>query len=125
METSNDTLQVGKKLVEFCKHGDNIKAIDELYSPEIESQEPMAMPGMPERMQGIEAIRTKNKEWNNTMEVHSTQVEGPFPLGERFAVHFKYDATEKKTNKRMTIEEVGLYTVRDGKIAKEEFFYTM
>lgn len=125
METSTDTLRVGKKLVDFCKRGDNMKAIEELYSGDIESQEATSMPGMPDHMQGIEAIRRKNKVWDDTMEVHSSQIDGPFPLGDRFAVHFKYDATEKKTNKRMTMEEVGLYTVRDGKIIKEEFFYTM
>jgi ketosteroid isomerase-like protein len=40
-------------------------------------------------------------------------------------VRFKYDVTPKHTGKRMTMDETGLYTVRDGKIVKEEFFYTM
>jgi ketosteroid isomerase-like protein len=28
-------------------------------------------------------------------------------------------------NKRMRLEETGLYTVRDGKVVQEEFFYDM
>ncbi|BEV67826.1 SnoaL-like domain-containing protein [Bdellovibrio bacteriovorus] len=32
---------------------------------------------------------------------------------------------ERKINKRIKLEKVALYTVRDGKIIKEEFFYTM
>ncbi len=124
MET-NATMSVGKKLVELCKKGDNMKAIEELYSPDIESHEAMEMPGMPAKMRGLEAIRRKNKDFDEQMEMHGIEVEGPFPFGDRFAVHYKMDATEKKTNKRIKMEEVALYTVRDGKIIKEEFFYTM
>ena len=28
-------------------------------------------------------------------------------------------------DKRMKLEEAGLYTVKDGKVVKEEFFYAM
>lgn len=125
METSKDTFNIGKKLVDYCKSGNNMKAVDELYDKNIQSHEAASMPGMPDRMEGIDAIRKKNTEWDKSMEVHSMEVEGPFPMGDRFAVHFKYDATEKKSNKRMKMEEVALYTVRDGKIVKEEFFYSM
>jgi len=33
------------------------------------------------------------------------------------------EVTPKQTGKRMTVEEVGLYSVENGKIVKEEFFY--
>lgn len=125
MDTPRETLEVGKKLVEFCKNGENMKAIDQLYSPEIESLEAMSMPGMPDTMRGLDAIRKKNNEWDEAMEVHSMDVEGPFPFGDRFAVHYKFDATNKRDNKRMKGDEVALYTVRNGKIVKEEFFYSM
>jgi len=122
---NQESLSVGKKLVEFCKNGDYVNAVEKLYSPEIESFEAMAMPGMPDRLQGLEAIRRKNKEWEDTMDVHSSEIEGPYPLGDRFAVRFKYDATDRKTNQRMMMDEVAIYTVKNGKIVKEEFFYTM
>jgi ketosteroid isomerase-like protein len=125
MDTPRETIEIGKKLVEFCKKGENLKAVNELFGAEIESHESMAGPGGTDTVQGVEAIRTKNKQWEEEMDVHSMDAQGPFPLGDRFAVHFKFDATEKKTNKRMKMEEVGLYTVKNGKIVKEEFFYTM
>jgi len=34
------------------------------------------------------------------------------------------DVTKKPSGKRMTLDELGLFTVRDGKIVREEFFYT-
>ena len=52
-------------------------------------------------------------------------VEGPYPNGDRFILHFKYEVTPKQTGKRITLDETGLYTVQDGKIVKEEFFYSM
>ena len=51
-----------------------------------------------------------------------------FPHGERFIVHMKYDVTPTSgphKGKRMQLDEAGLYTVRDGKIVQEEFFYDM
>ncbi|WP_253696291.1 SnoaL-like domain-containing protein [Bdellovibrio sp. HCB117] len=124
-QPSKETMEVGKKLVELCKRGDNMKAIDWLYSENIESKEAASMPGMPAQMRGIEAIRKKNMEWDEQMEVHSMDVSGPYPHGDRFAVHYKLDVSERKSGKRWQMEEVALYTVSNGKIVKEEFFYTM
>ena len=53
-------------------------------------------------------------------------MEGPFPHGsDRFAVYFKYDVTNKPSGRRMQMNEIGLFTVRNGKVSKEEFFYDM
>ncbi len=125
MELSQETLTVGKRLVELCQKGENVKAVDQLYARDAESLEAISMPGMPDKVRGIETIRRKNQEWERGMKVNSMTVEGPFPFGDRFAVVYKVDATDKKTKERMKIEEVGLYTVHNGKIVREEFFYSM
>ncbi|MBC7975998.1 MAG: nuclear transport factor 2 family protein, partial [Myxococcales bacterium] len=49
----------------------------------------------------------------------------PYPNGDRFAVRFNYDVTHKPSSKRIQMDEVALYTVKDGKIVREEFFYAM
>jgi len=36
-------------------------------------------------------------------------------------VQFDLDATEKASGKRMPMSEVGVYKVKDGKVAREEF----
>ncbi|HEY6089145.1 MAG TPA: nuclear transport factor 2 family protein, partial [Gemmatimonadaceae bacterium] len=56
-------------------------------------------------------------------EVHSAAADGPFVGEGKFAVHFNYETTFKPTGKRQRMEEVALYTVKDGKIVREQFFY--
>ncbi|HLZ10156.1 MAG TPA: SnoaL-like domain-containing protein, partial [Chloroflexota bacterium] len=48
---------------------------------------------------------------------------GPYPHDNRFAVRFVFDITNKETGKRTTMDEVGLFTVDNDKITREEFFY--
>lgn len=122
------TTEIGKTLVDLCRHGKNLEAIDRLYSPKIVSIEVCGDETMPARMEGIEAIRGKNKWWFENTEFHGGEVVGPFPHGDRFIVLFKADVTHKAgpmAGKRMKIEEAALYTVSDGKIVQEEFFYDM
>jgi ketosteroid isomerase-like protein len=124
----SNTLEVGKKLVELCKQGKAHEAMDTLYSPHIVSVEAGAGgPSMPARMEGMAAIKGKAAWWEANHEVHKAEVEGPFPHGDRFIVRFKYDVTAKAgpmAGKRFTMDEAGLYTVKDGKVTHEEFFYT-
>jgi len=124
----SDTLTVGKKLVELCQQNKNMEAIDTLFSPDIVSMEAMGGPGMPAKITGIEAVKGKNESWLANHEIHSASIEGPWPNGDKFIVRFKYDVTAKAgpmASKRMTMDEAALYTVKDGKITQEEFFYSM
>jgi ketosteroid isomerase-like protein len=124
----SDTLTVGKKLVELCREGKIAEAVDTLYSPNIVSVEAASSPEMPARMEGIAAIKGKGEWWEKNHEVHKAEADGPFPHGDRFIVRFKYDVTAKAgpmAGKRFVMDEAALYTVKDGKITHEEFFYTM
>ena len=128
-ETS-DALAIGKQLVELCNQGKGLEAIDTLYDDNIVSVEVMGMPevGMPREMNGIEAIRGKNKWWYDNHEVHSSVCEGPWPHGDQFIVTFAIDITPKTgpmAGQRGQMKEAGLYTVKDGKIVHEQFFYNM
>jgi ketosteroid isomerase-like protein len=124
----SETLAVGQQLVELCRQNKPVEAIDKLYSPSIVSLEAQESPSMPQRMEGIDAIRKKNQWWEQNHQVHNAEVEGPYPHGNRFIVRFKYDVTATggpMAGQRMNLEEAALYTVKDGKITQEEFFYHM
>src|SRR5262245_58874013 len=122
------TQEIGRKLVALCSQHKNIEALDTLFAKDAVSVEAMSGPDMPATMTGLDALKGKNEWWVNNHEIHSSSVKGPFPNGDRFAVIFNYDVTPKDgpmKGKRNQMEEVGLYTIKDGKIVREEFFYSM
>ena len=117
------TATVAEELVSFCKAGRNPDAINTLYSPDIVSVESMGNETMPREMKGIDAIRGKNQWWYENNVTHSATVDGPFVGDDKFAVYYNFDVTFKPTGKRNSMEEMALYTVKDGKIVREQFFY--
>jgi ketosteroid isomerase-like protein len=117
------TASVAQELVALCREGRNLDAVNKLYSPRIVSIESSGSPDMPAEMSGIEAIRGKHEWWEANNEVHSMQVNGPLLAEGQFAVQFTFDATFKPTGQRKSMTEMALYTVKDGKIVREEFFY--
>jgi len=116
-------LDIAKKLVELCKQGKNQEAMETLYAPDIVSVEAMGMPNLPAEVRGREAVFAKGKWWYDNHVVHAATCEGPYPHGDRFIVRFSYDITNKPTNTRRQMDEMALFTVKDGKIVREEFFY--
>lgn len=120
------TGEVADKLVELCSKGAFDEVVDNYYADDIVSIEPVGGEGMPARMEGLDAVKGKNQWWIDNHEVHAVQVDGPFVGdGDQFAVRFQLDVTPKMTGQRMKMVEMALYTVRDGKIAQEEFYYYM
>ena len=126
--TASPVMELANELADLCREGKNLEAIEKFYSPDIVSIEVCDMPEMPATMQGIEAIKAKNKWWIDNHEVHGLSIEGPFPHGDRFILTETFEVTPKfgpMEGQRVTMQEAGLYTVADGKIVKEEFFYDM
>jgi ketosteroid isomerase-like protein len=115
--------EVAQKLVDLCKKGEHLQAVQTLYSKDIVSVEPMAHPPMPAETNGLEAVQGKNKWWLDNHIIHSASTVGPYVHGDKFIVEFEMDVTFKPTGKRTQMRETGLYTVAGGKVAREEFFY--
>lgn len=116
-----NTEEVANELVELCRKGDFRKAMESLYAKDIVSVEAHQMENMPAEMRGIDQVRGKTDWWEKNMEVHSAKIGGPFVARDTFVVQFDIDATDKSSKERMQMSEVGIYTVKDGKVAREEF----
>ena len=56
-------------------------------------------------------------------EIHGRSIDGPYVNGDQFVVRFTMDVTPKVTGKRMKMDEVGVYAVKNGKIVSERFYY--
>ena len=120
-----DTMQIANKLVALCKEGRNRDALDTLFADDVVSIEAGAPPGAQREAKGLAAVKAKGDWWMANHEIHSANVTGPWPHDDRFVVGFQYDVTNKPSGKRMKMDEVGLYTIANGKIVREEFFYSM
>jgi hypothetical protein len=116
-----NTEEVAKKLVEHCRKGEWMQAVNDLYAKDIVSVEPREMENMPAEMRGIDQVRGKTEWWEKNMEVHSAKVTGPFVARDTFVVQFDVDVTERASKKRMQMSEVGIYKVKDGTVTREEF----
>ncbi|MFD2726758.1 SnoaL-like domain-containing protein [Hyunsoonleella rubra] len=116
------TKEVAEKLVNYCRQGLYAEAVQELYSPNIVSIEP---DGAPVKVcEGIEAVIAKGQQFQEmTEEVHGNEVSDPVVADKFFSCRMKMDVTFKGAP-RMTMEEICLYQVENGKIVHEEFFFT-
>ena len=114
------TKEVAEKLVGYCRQGNWEAAYTELYSPEIESVEPDGSPNP--HLKGMEAVMKKSEEFAKGVEEYFGNTVSDPVLAENYfccSMNIKFHGMD-----RMTMEELCVYEVRDGKIVREQFFYT-
>ena len=115
-----DTKAIAKAFTDLCAKGEFDHAGQKFWSDDVVSREPgdgdMAV------LKGRKAVVGKGEWWYANHTIHNTKVEGPYVHGDQFVVRFTMDLTPKD-GKRHTMDEVGVYTVKNGKIVDESFFY--
>ncbi len=114
---------IARKFVELCNQGKNFDVMETMYAPDIVSVE-----GDGQETAGKGPVIEKSKRWAAANTFHGEKVRGPFFNGGtgangQFAVFFSLDVTRNSTGQRLTLEEVGLYTVSSDKITREQFYY--
>ena len=115
--------QIAEALLGHIRSDTSKAGIDALYAADAVSVEAVAGPEGRET-RGAEAIKAKHDWWNANFEAASADVAGPFPHGDdRFALIFRVEARNRQTGEASSMEEVAVYHVAGGKIAREEFFY--
>lgn len=117
---------VASEMAALCRSGRFLEAVDRFYAPNIVSVESVDF-GLGREQRGFAAVRGKNVWWEQNNETHGVEVDGPYvgvgELANQFALRFRFDVTSRVTNERRTITEMALYTVQNGKIVREEFYY--
>jgi hypothetical protein len=113
---------VADKFVELCRQGKNFDVMRTMYAPNIVSVE-----GDGKQTAGQGPVIKKSEDWVSDKAFNGETVAGPFfnaANPDQFVVYFTYDVTPKATGKRITLEDVGIYTVnKEDKITREQFFY--
>jgi ketosteroid isomerase-like protein len=116
----NPVREIAEDLVAMCKAGKFDESGEKYWADDVVSIE--AMPGDMREIRGKAGVKGKGEWWAANHEIHKVEVGGPYLNGDQFAVRFTMDVTPKG-GERTQMDEVGVYTVRDGKIAEERFFY--
>ena len=106
---------------DMLKRGEHKEAAERFNAADIVSIE--AMEGPMARVEGRDAVKAKSEWWYGAHEVHSAKAEGPYVNGDQFVMRFEIDVTVRETGERSAMTEAGLYTMRDGKVVEERFFY--
>lgn len=110
---------IAKQFVDLCNQGKNFDVMRTLYAPDIVSVE-----GDGKETSGQDAVIKKSADWVADKSFDGQEIRGPFFNGpSQFAVHFVHRVTPKATGKQVTLEEVGVYTVKNDRIVREQFFF--
>jgi hypothetical protein len=115
-----NTKEIAKAFTDLCAKGEFDAAGQKFWSNDVVSLEDM--PGDGARVEGRKGVEAKGAAWYANHTVHEARVEGPYVHGPQFAVRFILDVTPKG-GKRISMDEIGLYTVANGKIVEERFLY--
>jgi hypothetical protein len=119
-----NTETIAKRLIELCRKGQFEEAQHELYAGDAVSSEPEGLPpGMGGTTKGLPAILEKGRQFFAGVEaMHGNTIGEPTVVGNWFSLPWILDATMKGRG-RVTLQEICVYQVRNGKIVREQFFY--
>ncbi len=115
-----DVREMAEDFAQLCASGRAEEAALTYWADDIATFE--AMPGDYAETHGREEGLAKARWWYESHEVHQMKVEGPVVNGDQFMLWWEIDVTPKG-GERMEMEEAVLYTVKDGKIVEERYFY--
>jgi hypothetical protein len=110
--------QLGKRLVELFNAGKIDQVERELWDKSIESIEGFGM-----GWAGEKAVKAKNEDWYSKNEIVGAAAEGPYVGATGFSVKFRIDVRDRANGNRTLMDEIGVYTVKNGKVIREEFMY--
>jgi hypothetical protein len=102
-----------------------IEIQETLYDENVLCQEPekAASMGMAIITNGREAVKAKGIARRAAIDtLHSYSCSEPIVAGDFFSVVIKQEVTFKG-KPRLTLEEVGVFEVKNGRVIKEQFFY--
>ncbi len=117
-----DVKSIANRLVELCRKGQNMEALEELYADNIVSIEPKGAHN--ERVEGKDNVREKSKKWYDMVEeIHGGVISNPVISSDHFSCSMEMDVTFKGEG-RVKFDEIAVYKVANGKIVQEEFFYS-
>ena len=94
------------------------------WADDITSIEPADLPdGIEAFVHGIDAARAKSRAWFAASRIEDLSIDGPFITGDQFALFMDMVIVSRASGEGQPFDEIALYTVRNGQITEERYFY--
>jgi hypothetical protein len=115
------TKEIAQNLTLLLKAGQFEQAQRQFFAQDVVSVEPTHSGQSP--IKGLENVLIKGAQFRASVEqFHSLVVSEPLISNNHFALTINLEATFKQAGK-VSMEEIIVYQVKDGKIIYEQFFY--
>jgi hypothetical protein len=113
--------EIAHRLVELLKEKKFLETQQELFDEDIISQEPDAAPSR--SVTGLAAVLLKESNFlKNIKQWKNFEVSEPIISKDFFSISM-FTEVVLVNDRAVSIDEIIVYEVRDGKIVKEQFFY--
>lgn len=113
------TESVARELIQMLKSERNIEAIRMLYDDKIDTVE--ADPTRSRK--GKQTVLKSMQDFADSHDFKYTKIEGPIISGGSFALRLAFDAKNRSTGDSFSVDEIAVYTVLEGRIVREQFYY--
>jgi hypothetical protein len=108
----------------MLRQGEFVAARERYWAADVRSIEPHDLPGgIAAEVSGFEAARAKTVRWFVSRRVRDVSIDGPFVTGDQFALFLDMMIAGQPNGVPEPFTEIAVFTVRDGRISEERFFY--
>ena len=115
---------VARDFTAMLRLGQFEAAGERYWADAVISVEPADLPiGIPALVFGIDAARGKARFRFGEGRIDDLGIDGPFVTGDQFALFLDMLITNTANGAAQPFTEIAIFTVRDGRIIEERFFY--
>lgn len=115
---------IARDFTDMLRQGQFVAARERFWAADVRSIEPQDLPdGIAAEVSGIAAALAKTIRWFGSRHVHDLSIDGPFVTGNQFALFLDMMIAGQPSGTDQPFTEIAIFTVRDGRIIEERFFY--
>lgn len=119
-----NVVEIAQDYAALMLAGETLAAAEKYWASDIVALEPTKSGANgPAIAIGKPAVLARLTSWLEANAVSELLIDGPFITGDQFALFIDMEITHRASGKRKPFSEIATYTVRDGQIFEERFFY--
>ncbi len=115
---------VARDFTDMLRQGQFLAARERFWAADVRCIEPHDLPdGIAAEVWGIDAARAKTVRWFGSRHIHDLSIDGPFVTGNQFALFLDMMIAGQPSGADQPFTEIAIFTVRNGQISEERYFY--